>query len=290
MEIRPFGIVLCKVGPPRATDLARPPDCFDDFSRDDTVDGPHASEFGVIDRQRSLDIPRLYTSIIHAAGEEGALDPGQILAISIFNTLCDSKFDVGNLDLDRLDRNSKVSGCLEPAVAERLRLAGEAGAVALKVSLGHYRDECDLEALRPLLAQGPALLVENDQTAQGGRVEPLLRCFRRAAELGLPLAMTFDIGNWHWQGESPQQAARLLGPWVRYVHCKAVRRREDGRLVAIAPQPADLDEWEALLARFAPGVPRAIEYPLAGDDLASLTREQVAQLAQLGRAAEVRHG
>jgi len=184
----------------------------------------------------------------------------------------------------------RADASLEPAVAERLRLAGEAGAVALKVSLGHYRDECDLEALRPLLAQGPALLVENDQTAQGGRVEPLLRCFRRAAELGLPLAMTFDIGNWHWQGESPQQAARLLGPWVRYVHCKAVRRREDGRLVAIAPQPADLDEWEALLARFAPGVTRAIEYPLAGDDLASLTREQVAQLAQLGRAAEVRHG
>ena len=146
-------------------------------------------------------------------------------------------------------------------------------------------------ALRPLLAQGgPALLVENDQTPQGGRIEPLLRFFQRVEELGMPLGMTFDIGNWHWQGESPRQAARQLGRWVRYVHCKAVRRRDDGRLVAVPPLAADLGEWDGLLGEFTPGVTRAVEFPLEGDDLLVLTRAQVISLSRLGLSPEVSHG
>ncbi|MCY1509102.1 hypothetical protein D9M68_434320 [compost metagenome] len=183
-----------------------------------------------------------------------------------------------------------ADGQPDPRLPGRLELARALGAVALKVSLGHYGAHCDVAALRPLLAQdGPVLLVENDQTQQGGHIEPLLRFFRRVEELGLPLAMTFDIGNWHWQGESPQQAARLLGPWVCYVHCKAVSLRADGRLVAVPPRAADLAEWEDLLGEFIPGVTRAVEFPLEGEDLLTLTRTQVANLSRLGRAREVSH-
>ncbi|MEG9624567.1 AP endonuclease [Pseudomonas guariconensis] len=182
----------------------------------------------------------------------------------------------------------REDGSLEPHVAGRLQLANEVGAVALKVSLGHYRESCDLQALRPLLGQGTALYVENDQTVQGGRLQPLLSFFQRSANLGLAPGMTFDIGNWYWQDESPLQAARALGPWVRYVHCKAVERRTDGRRAAIPPQASDLADWRELMACFAPGVPRAIEYPLVSDDLLTFTREQVVQLAAL--EAEVCHG
>lgn len=184
-----------------------------------------------------------------------------------------------------------ADGQLAPCLADRLQRAHALGAVALKVSLGYYGAACDVASLRPLLAQGgPALLVENDQTPQGGRIEPLLRFFQRVEELGMPLGMTFDIGNWHWQGESPQQAARQLGRWVRYVHCKAVRRRDDGRLVAVPPLAADLGEWDGLLGEFTPGVTRAVEFPLEGDDLLVLTRAQVASLSRLGLSPEVRHG
>ncbi|MCY1267883.1 hypothetical protein D9M69_283610 [compost metagenome] len=183
-----------------------------------------------------------------------------------------------------------AEGQLDPRLPGRLELARELGAVALKVSLGHYCAGCDVAALYAFLEEdGPALLVENDQTQEGGRIEPLLQFFRRAEELALPLGMTFDIGNWHWQGESPQQAARELGRWVRYVHCKAVRHRADGRLVAVPPGAADLEEWECLLGWFRPGVTRAVEYPLDGDDLLALTRAQVERLARLGHAREVSH-
>ncbi|MDR0207533.1 MAG: AP endonuclease [Pseudomonas putida] len=182
----------------------------------------------------------------------------------------------------------REDGSLEPEVAARLQLVGQVGAVALKVSLGHYHDHCDLEALRPLLGQGSALFVENDQTVQGGRLQPLLNFFQRAANQGLAPGMTFDIGNWYWQDESPLQAARALGPWVRYVHCKAVERRKDGRLAAVPPQASDLAHWRELMRCFVPNVPRAIEYPLVSDDLLAFTREQVAQLAAL--EVEVCHG
>ncbi|MFJ4456503.1 AP endonuclease [Pseudomonas sp. NPDC089392] len=184
-----------------------------------------------------------------------------------------------------------AQGVPDPLLVQKLEIAQALGAVALKVSLGHYHERCDVAALAALLpAHGPLLLVENDQTAQGGRIEPLQQFFQRADQHGLSLGMTFDIGNWQWQGEPARQAARQLGRWVRYVHCKAVQRLADGRLAAVPPQAADLQEWAALMAEFVPGVVRAVEYPLVADDLLALTRDQVRSLSALGAAAqEVAH-
>lgn len=185
-----------------------------------------------------------------------------------------------------------VQGQPDPRLPAKLALARAFGAVALKVSLGHYRERCDLGALQALFAEGdPVLLVENDQTLQGGRIEPLVRFFQRAHSWEIRLGMTFDIGNWQWQGESALQAARQLGRWVRYVHCKAVQQSPDGRLHAVPPAEADLLAWEALFDEFSPGLVRAVEYPLVSDDLLTLTRNQVNSLARLGLGAskEVSH-
>lgn len=184
-------------------------------------------------------------------------------------------------------------GLPDTRVTQKLHIAHELGAAAVKVSLGHYHTGCDLTALRELVpAQGPRLLVENDQTSQGGRIAALLAFFQRADEAGLGVGMTFDIGNWQWQGEAVEQAASQLGRWVQYVHCKAVRQLADGRLAAAPPQVADLQAWDRLLAQFSSGVVRAVEYPLVGDDLLQVTRDQVRHLAVLGlgaRAEEVSH-
>ncbi|WP_447740563.1 AP endonuclease [Pseudomonas laurentiana] len=183
-----------------------------------------------------------------------------------------------------------AQGLPDPQLAQKLELAQALGAVALKVSLGHYHERCNVTALAALLpARGPVLLVENDQTPQGGRIAPLQQFFQRADALGLSLGMTFDIGNWQWQGEPARQAARELGRWVRYVHCKAVQRLADGRLAAVPPQAADLQEWAALMAEFSPGVVRAVEYPLVSDDLLLLTRAQVRDLSVLGLGEELSH-
>ena len=172
-----------------------------------------------------------------------------------------------------------------PELINALQHARAFGSKWLKVSLGYFTDNCDLQALQQLLGNTPVqLLVENDQTLQGGRIEPFQRFFAAVEQHDLPIKMTFDIGNWQWQDQSAASAARLLGRHVGYVHCKAVTRRADGKLIAIPPSASDLQQWEHLLRHMAPGVMRAAEYPLQGEDLVQLTAEHVAALAHLGQS------
>lgn len=161
------------------------------------------------------------------------------------------------------------------------------GAMWLKVSLGHFNQNCDMSALaRCLTRHAVRLLIENDQTVQGGRIEPLSRFFARVQALGLPVGMTFDIGNWQWQEQSAISAVKQLGRYVEYVHCKAVARNAQGKLIATPPGLSDLHLWEQLLRQIMPGVPRAIEYPLQGDDLLALSQQHISTLAHLGQPRE----
>ena len=172
-----------------------------------------------------------------------------------------------------------------PELITALQHAEAFGSKWLKVSLGYFTDNCDLQVLKQLLGNSPVqLLVENDQTLHGGRIEPFQRFFAAVEQYNLPVKMTFDIGNWQWQDQSATNAARLLGRHVGYVHCKAVARRADGKLVAVPPAVSDLHLWEQLLRHMAQGVMRAAEYPLQGDDLVALTTEHVAALARLGQS------
>jgi sugar phosphate isomerase/epimerase len=172
-----------------------------------------------------------------------------------------------------------------PELISALQHAEEFGSKWLKVSLGYFTDNNDLQALGQRLKQSPVqLLVENDQTLHGGRIEPFQRFFAAVEQHDLPIRMTFDIGNWQWQDQSAASAARVLGRHVGYVHCKAVARRADGKLVAVPPAATDLRLWEQLLRHMAQGVMRAAEYPLQGEDLVALTTEHVATLARLGQS------
>ncbi|WP_409272006.1 sugar phosphate isomerase/epimerase family protein [Pseudomonas sp. KCJK9111] len=182
-----------------------------------------------------------------------------------------------------------AQGDLASELKTKLRIAKALGAVAVKVSLGHYRGDVDMRALRALLSEdGPVLLVENDQTEHGGRIAPLVGFFEQAQACGVRVGMTFDIGNWQWLDEPVLEAASRLGRWVEYVHCKAVIRHATGRLVATAPQASDLEHWQQVLAHFTPGVARAVEYPLLGEDLLTVTRSHVRQLSTLGARRCVR--
>lgn len=172
-----------------------------------------------------------------------------------------------------------------------LNNAAACGAIWLKVSLGYFAPGCDLQALGQALAGQPVrLLVENDQTAQGGRIDPLVRFFAKVEEHRLPVGMTFDIGNWQWQRQSVPSAALQLGRHVEYLHCKAVRSA-NGKYIAVPPVEDDLRHWSELLAHMQGVQVRAIEFPLQGDDLLAVTRGHVHDLARLGHSRlETAHG
>jgi sugar phosphate isomerase/epimerase len=163
-----------------------------------------------------------------------------------------------------------------PALERGLEHARLLGAPRLKMSLGGYAGR-GLPALAERLAgSGMELLIENDQTAAAGTLPVLRRFFAEAREAGLLLPMTFDMGNWHWVGEDPLQAAQALGAQVGYVHCKGVQRRAE-QWVAV-PLQHSAAPWRAVLRALPAEVPRAIEYPLQGEDLLGVTRAEVTLL------------
>ncbi|VTU24262.1 glutamine ABC transporter ATP-binding protein [Variovorax sp. RA8] len=167
----------------------------------------------------------------------------------------------------------------EGALARGLAAAGVLRAHRLKMSIGGYAEgsESSLARLKGLLDdQAVELLIENDQTAKAGTLPALQAFFGAADAAGLDLGMTFDMGNWHWLGECPLAAAEALAARVRYVHCKGVQRLP-AKWVAV-PLAESLAPWRAVLRALPADVPHAIEYPLAGDDLLAVTREQVAQI------------
>ena len=182
----------------------------------------------------------------------------------------------GALDLGALQRGLDAAELLD--------------APRLKMSIGRFGPEshADLAQLAGVLGRhgDTELLIENDQTACAGTLDALQSFFAAAERQGLRLGMTFDMGNWHWSGECPQEAARAFTGRVRYVHCKGVQRHAR-RWVAV-PLDDSAAPWRAVLRALPRGVPWAIEYPLAGEDLLAITRDEIRHLRAASAALGVR--
>ena len=178
-------------------------------------------------------------------------------------------------------------GWLDSAALNRgIAAATTLGARRLKMSLGDFRasSQGSLWGLKVQLAETRIeLVIENDQTVAAGSVPALQHFFDVADRAGVELGMTFDMGNWHWLGECPLQAAKVFGSRVRYVHAKGVQRLP-AKWIAV-PLADSVAPWRSILRALPPDVPCAIEYPLAGDDLLAVTRNEVAQLRALRAAS-----
>jgi len=168
------------------------------------------------------------------------------------------------------------------ALTRGLHIAQSLQAARLKMAIGDFSGNShdSLPALKQQLAQQHVeLLIENDQTQAAGTVGALQAFFKAQDAAGLDLGMTFDMGNWHWLGECPLQAAKLFAARVRYIHCKGVQR-QPAKWVAV-PLAESIAPWRAVLRALPGDVPRAIEFPLIGDDLVAVARVQVALIRTL---------
>lgn len=242
------------------------------------------SSFGAdeVRRQGQLGFARL----AGAAGADGVEVRSELLADpagelpALADAVRQAGLDVLYSSADGLWRadGSLADNALETALAAARML----DARRLKMSIGHFArtSPTSFPRLQQALASNAIeLLIENDQTPQAGSLHALLDFFAAAERSDLALGMTFDMGNWHWVGESPLQAAQALASRVRYVHCKGVQRRPE-RWVAV-PLADSAAPWRAVLRALPADVPWAIEYPLAGDDLLAVTRREIRQLREI---------
>lgn len=176
-----------------------------------------------------------------------------------------------------------AEGALDRSALERAIAAARLlGAARLKMSIGGYGSGSAAGFL-PLAAalegRGVELVIENDQTVVAGSIAAVANFFADAQVARTPLGMTFDLGNWHWVGECPLEAARACGARVAYVHAKGVQRLP-AKWVAV-PLADSAAPFRSALRMLPRGLPWAIEYPLAGDDLLAVTRREIASLREV---------
>ena len=168
-------------------------------------------------------------------------------------------------------------GWLDSAALKRgIAAATRVGAKRLKMAIGDFQPSShgSLWGLKVELSQTRVeLLIENDQTVRAGTLPALQTFFDVADRAGVELGMTFDMGNWHWVGECPLQAAQAFGRRVRYVHCKGAQRLPH-KWVAV-PLGDSVAPWRTVLRALPADVPHAIEYPLVGDDLLAVARTHI---------------
>jgi len=233
-----------------------------------------------------------FTRLAHEAGADGVEVRGELLRD--FGRHVDKSGEsgeIGDLAAGVREMNLRVvysspegmfggKGELDAAAIERsLGVARGLGASRLKMSIGNFGPASNafLPALRKQLNESAIeLVIENDQTAAAGTLGALRKFFSASDAAGLMLPMTFDMGNWHWTGECPQQAASVLGPRVAYVHCKGVQHQ--AQRWAAVPMSRSSAAWRSILGALPAGLPCAIEYPLIGDDLPAVTRSEISSL------------
>ncbi len=247
------------------------------------------SSFGAAEVRRHGQL--FFVRLSHAAGADGVEVRGELLTDpaaelpALATLMREAGLGVVYSSPDGLWRDD---GALDVAsLARALEAAALLGAERLKMSIGGFGASSlpTLQALQQRLGRTAIeLVIENDQTAAAGSLAALRAFFAATAARGLPLGMTFDMGNWHWAGECPLQAATALAPQVRYVHCKGVQRQPQ-RWVAV-PLVDSAAPWRAVLSALPADVPWAIEYPLAGDDLQATLRSEIRQLREIAAQAK----
>ncbi|MEK4820339.1 MULTISPECIES: sugar phosphate isomerase/epimerase family protein [Priestia] len=152
------------------------------------------------------------------------------------------------------------------------------GAQWVKVSLGFYQPQSPIGELQELLQAFPALhlFVENDQTSYGGNIASLHAFFDNAYEI--PVSMTFDIGNWLYVQERPQEAIKKLRSFVGYIHIKHVIKNS-GKLVTTSISNDSNEMWKNILKGFSHSTFKALEFPIDEP-------EQIPRFISLVQAAE----
>jgi len=182
----------------------------------------------------------------------------------------------------------KHSGVLnEDHIILAVKEAIDLGAKFVKFSLGEFNSlQSSINDLKELLIKlnieknDLQVTVENDQTKYGGNIKSLNNFLDECLSKGIPIGMTFDIGNWRWSGEDVYDAAITLARHVIYIHCKHVEFKINKWVTLPLPKEND-SKWREILSVLPQDVPKAIEFPINGGNLEEITRQYVQLIASI---------
>lgn len=110
-----------------------------------------------------------------------------------------------------------------------------------------------------------AITIENDQTIENGTLNYVFNTLNYLQKNNSSIGYTFDIGNWCWQKENPQEAFAQLQQFISVIHLKTV----DNLLM---PYTTFLHKgclnWQNMLLSINDNIPIFLEYPIEQCNLA----------------------
>lgn len=105
-----------------------------------------------------------------------------------------------------------------------------------------------------------SITIENDQTIENGTLSYVFNTLNHLQKYNSSIGYTFDIGNWCWQKENPQEAFSQLQQFISVIHLKTV----DNLLM---PSTTLLHKgcinWQNMLLSTNDNIPLFLEYPIA---------------------------
>lgn len=102
--------------------------------------------------------------------------------------------------------------------------------------------------------------IENDQTPENGILKSVINAINIINNNLLPIGYTFDLGNWYWQNEDPQNAFDLLNSKITVLHLKNIDSSNGGPSTTLI-EKGEIN-WKLILKKLCRDIPVIIEYPI----------------------------
>lgn len=159
-------------------------------------------------------------------------------------------------------------GSLNPDLPKYFEEAKTMGVSSLKMNIGNFAAfNGDLQsALAPFAGSNIEFNVENDQGQLNGTTQNILTFLKAVKDANVDIKFVFDLGNWRFVGEDENDAAKVLAPYVRYIHVKN-DILDDQKHYQVTALDEGVIDWTKTLKLLPTTVPVAIEYPASDAEI-----------------------
>ncbi|NMF06699.1 sugar phosphate isomerase/epimerase family protein [Clostridium beijerinckii] len=142
------------------------------------------------------------------------------------------------------------------------------GATHIKFNIGDLVDLSldEIKKLRDIIDKFEIkVTIENDQTPENGNLKCVVNAIDIINKNSLPIGYTFDLGNWYWQNEDPENAFDILRSAITVFHLKNVEFLNNKPTTTLLSKGQI--NWKAMLKKLSNNVPVIIEYPIRNEDI-----------------------
>ncbi|WP_418969459.1 sugar phosphate isomerase/epimerase family protein [Alloscardovia omnicolens] len=165
-----------------------------------------------------------------------------------------------------------IDGKEHPQFLEFLQEAQRMGVKNVKFNQGDIKD-VDAQVIARIDAAaseyGVTLTIENDQTPENGTLECTRASLEHIHDVHGCIGYTFDLGNWFWRNENPDDAFEQLHDRITVFHLKNVNGAKTREELSTTMLEDGVIDWQPMLTQLSEDIPVFLEFPIAAQDVAA---------------------